>query len=81
MTDDKLFQPIGNTHRDRVQCTVCGRAGYKGGSWQNSCRTGHPFRCSCGRRFGNASAIAGHLRQADQSHFTTERPQPMALMD
>lgn len=74
MTDDELFQPTGNHHRDRVKCTVCGRSGYRGGSWQDSCRKGHPFTCSCTRKFASASAIAGHLRQADQSHVTMERP-------
>jgi len=74
MRDEELFIPTGNHHRRRVKCTICGRPGYAGGPWQDACRRGHPFSCSCGRRFSGQAAIAGHLRQAGQDHFTVDRP-------
>lgn len=62
MTDDDLFVDIGNRHRGRVKCTVCGKPGYAGGSWQDQCRAGHPFVCSCGRRFYSKAGLSSHRR-------------------
>jgi hypothetical protein len=72
MDDDELFSSAH--HREKVQCVICGRSGYPGGSWQVACRRGHPWSCSCGRRFNGLAGIAGHLRQAGQDHFTVSRP-------
>lgn len=44
----------------KVYCTVCGRRGYPGGRWQDTCRRGHlPCRNGCGKLigvFGNGAA-------------------------
>lgn len=63
MTDDELFVHAGLTRRGaKVQCTICHRTGYPDALWQNSCRAGHPYLCSCGRRFSTKSGIAAHRR-------------------
>jgi len=74
MTEDELFRPTGNHHRNRVKCTVCGRPGYAGGSWQDACRQGHPYACSCGRKFATLVSITGHLRSGAPDHFTVSTP-------
>ena len=57
-----LFAPAGTTGRgERVKCTICGRSGYSGGPWQEPCRKGHPFACSCGRKFSTKSGLSRHL--------------------
>ena len=70
--NDALFVPIGNHHRVRVQCTVCGKAGYEGGPWQDKCRAGHPYACSCGRRFNAKAGLSSHRR-----HFPKNVHVPM----
>jgi hypothetical protein len=58
----------------KVQCLVCGRRGYPGGSWQDACRAGHPYVCGCGRRFSTKQGLMSHrskeakaARQAEAS--------------
>lgn len=74
MTDRELFLFSSTGHREKVHCTICGRAGYAGGPWQDACRAGHPWACSCGRRFSGRAGIAAHVRRAGQGHAIASRP-------
>lgn len=53
----------------KVECTVCGRRGYDGGRWQDSCKRGHPFVCDeCGAKFSTGTGKAAHVRARKDHH-------------
>jgi hypothetical protein len=57
--DPDLFEVIGRG--EKVRCTVCGRSGYPGeAGWQEACRAGHPYLCTCGRLFSTKQGLQRH---------------------
>lgn len=49
----------------KVQCRICGRSGYMGGSWMNACRKPHDFACDdCPKAYPSKQALAAHRRKA-----------------
>ena len=52
----------------KVACITCGRTGYDGGSWQDSCRRGHPYVCpECPKAFSSKSGVAAHHRNVHRA--------------
>lgn len=49
-------------HSRKLRCAVCGKSGYHGGTWYESCAIGHPYVCDCGRKFSTGQAFAHHTR-------------------
>lgn len=75
----ELFEPL-SPRSGKVRCRVCGRDGWPGGLWQQPCRAGHPWACTCGRRFSTRASAGHHEGHAAHSlagaagHRITEEP-------
>lgn len=75
MTEEpQRFVPAGTTGRgERVKCTICGRSGYVDGTWQTPCIAGHPYVCSCGRKFSTLSGLSRHRGHEARAARTAAR--------
>lgn len=60
--DERFVQKINS---GKLECRICGRSGYAGGRWMNTCRQPHDFTCNlCPKAYPTKQALGTHWWKA-----------------
>lgn len=57
----------------KIECTICGADGYRGGRWMYPHIRDHIFTCTCGKAFPQLTGLAAHVRLAKRGGSSHSR--------